>query len=181
MKRILLLCLLLPIAFSALWAQQKTYDVKDFQGIDFAGSGQLILQEGSSEGLRIEASEDINWDDLEIEVRNKTLRIGWKRGNRIFRSNMPDMKFYITYKKLQSLAVSGSTKLLCKSTVRTDKFVLAASGSFKGELPVEVDILSVSISGSGSITLRGKAKDQVLAISGSGKYYALSWPASRPK
>jgi len=182
MKRILLLCLLLPLAFSALWAQkQKNYEVKNFQAIDFAASGQLILQEGNSEGLRIEASEEVDWEDLEVEVRNKSLHIGWKRGNRIFRNRMPEMKYYVTFKKLEALAVSGAAKLLCESTIRADKFVLAASGSFKGELLVEADILSVSISGSGDITVRGKAKDQVLAISGSGKYYAFELDSKSAK
>ncbi|MCB0544304.1 MAG: DUF2807 domain-containing protein [Saprospiraceae bacterium] len=151
----------------AFHGNAQTTDTRSLSSFDkIAVSGgfeTLILKEGSSESVTIEAT-GINADKIKTEVHGGTLEIGMKRGNH----GHYKAKITVTYRSLKEIANSGSTDIEAVSVIKGERFEFAGSGSgdFKGSF--DVDKLEIAISGSSDMKLNGKAQKQEIAISGSG-------------
>jgi hypothetical protein len=149
--------------------------VQDFTQLVFAGSGDLFIQQGFEESLRIEAEENLI-EHLDIEVRGDTLTIGIKEGINL-RPSEP-MYFYLGVKDLDSMTLAGSG-LIEAEALQAERLDLTLSGS--GNIVIEnleAVSLNVILSGSGNIDLSGELEDQDVTISGSGDYDAKKLESS---
>ena len=123
--------------------------VSGFSKIDLSGGGELTIQKTGTESLSISAEDNL-LPRLTSEVSNDTLILGTKPNTTI----LPEqpITYTVTVKDLTGVAVSGS------GNIRVPDLTTTA--------------LSISISGSGTITVNGTVEDQDLEISGSGGYEA---------
>jgi hypothetical protein len=149
----------------------ETRPVSDFSQVALLGVGEVIVTQGDQESLTIEAEDNL-MPYIEARVENGTLNIGFE--SHLGRSYWPTktLKFYVTLKSVEGLSVSGSGNIQADSLTAND-LTLAISGS--GDINIgmlEATSLKTFISGSGRCTLAGRADEQAITISGSGKFEA---------
>jgi hypothetical protein len=127
----------------------ESREVSGFSKVELSGSGELTIQKTGTESLSISAEDNL-LPLLTSEVSNDTLVLGAKPNTTI----LPEqpITYSVTAKDLTGVAVSGS------GNIRVPDLTTTA--------------LSISISGSGTITVNGAVNDQDLEISGSGRYEA---------
>ena len=150
--------------------------VSSFSSVKVTGSMDVFLTEGSTETVKVEV-KGIEADKISTEVEGETLVIKMKNRDgdwNFYSSKNTFVKVYVTYRALKAVANSGSSDIVCQSTIKSPSFDinLSGSGDFKADL--DVKNLEVSVSGSADITLKGKAETQAIAISGSGDFEGQS-------
>jgi hypothetical protein len=123
--------------------------VSGFSKIDLSVGGELTIQKTGTESLSISAEDNL-LPRLTSEVSNDTLILGTKPNTTILPQQ--PITYTVTVNDLTGVAVSGS------GNIRVPDLTTTA--------------LSISISGSGTITVNGTVEDQDLEISGSGGYEA---------
>lgn len=146
-------------------------NITDYDQIKFSGGATLVYEQkvDTTPYLRIEVDENI-FPLLVIKNENNELSIRSKE-------NISPTKYniYTNSSGLRSITASGSIKAHLKGKVTTPEFNFRVSGS--GNVQADSIISNVirsSVSGSGDITLVGKAGFLDSSISGSGKVQALS-------
>lgn len=159
---------LFAMASCAQAQQTETRTPGHFTKVHSGGSWEVILTEGNTEEIRIEA-RGVSLDKVKTEIDGDVLSVGLVRGS----YNNVKLKFYITYKQLEGLKCSGSGSMEVTSPVRADEFYLGLSGS--GDIlmnTLEAEELEASISGSAEIKIKGGAVDEVeIKQSGSGDFH----------
>jgi hypothetical protein len=145
-------------------------DVRGFSGVTFSGFGNLNIEVGSTEELRIEADDNLV-SYFEAEVDNKMLTIGVKQGANLQPSD--EVNFYLTVKELDTIVVSGAGQVETVD-LRAGQFSVDLSGA--GDLAMaglNADSLQVDISGAGNLEIEsGYVDEQAVTISGAGDYEA---------
>ena len=177
-----LMSLLVTILFfSAATFAQKTEDrsVGSFNSVKISGGFNVIIQQGSSESVKISAS-GIDLQNIITEIEGGSLRIRTKNDNWNWKKDY-DVDIVLTYKTLEAVTSSGSSLITTKNTIKSDNFDLTLSGSGKFKGSIETQKLEMSISGSGDIELSGSAKEQNIVISGSGNMEAMELKSSFAK
>ncbi len=141
----------------------RNFNVSDFHGIEVSGGFDVILIQGNSESATVTAQENL-FDYITIKVEDGTLKI-YTRNNIMATQQL---KARITFKSISDLNVSGG-------------------GDVSGETPVNVEGLSVNITGGGDFSsiinsgevrchitgggdaeIKGNIKDYNLDITGGG-------------
>ena len=145
-------------------------EVGNFNAVEIAGSGQLIITQGEQESLRVEVDDNI-LPLVETNVRGRTLHLGLRWGINVL-PLARSVKYTLTVRSLNRIDVSGSSSVVVDRLV-TDALETNVTGS--GE--VQIDDLNageveVNISGSGDVELTGAVERQNVTISGSGEYRA---------
>ena len=148
-------------------------EVAGFNEIEVGGAFKVILVQGSTESVTVDACADI-MKNIITKVVGNTLKI-YTEGKNI---SCSDMKLTISFKQLKSVDCSGSVHLSATSPMKFEEFELESSGASKTELEIVATKLEVDISGSGHTTLKGSATNVELNISGSGKFMASNLTAT---
>ena len=149
--------------------ETETRTPGSFAKVHSGGSWDVILVEGDKEEIKIEA-RGIALDKVKTEIDGDVLSLGLVKGN----YNNVNLKFYVTYKRLEGIKCSGSGKMTVKSDVTADEFYIGLSGSgdiiMKG---LRADELEASISGSAKVSIEsGAIRDAEIKQSGSGDFEA---------
>lgn len=148
----------------------ETRNVSGFHSLDLLNSGNVIITQGDTEGLVIEAEDNI-LPLIETKVtENGELRIGFKPREEIHLTK--PLVFRLAVKTLDNVVLSGSGDISSKA-LKADQFALKLQGS--GNVAVdhlETGAVTVAIDGSGDVKLAGKAASQSVSVNGSGDYDA---------
>lgn len=145
---------------------KQTRELGHFTGLALAVPGKLELRIGNTEGVTIEADDNV-LPLVETVIENGTLQIRPTRRNLNLRTQ--NLKIVVQARNVDRIALAGS------GSVESDalrapklKFDLGGSGSInvKG---VEGDTVAVTLGGSGDLKAGGGAARQVsVSIGGSG-------------
>ncbi|MFB0537093.1 MAG: head GIN domain-containing protein [Anaerolineae bacterium] len=149
---------------------EEVREVSGFTGVALAGIGELTIEVGERQSLRIEAEDNL-MPYFETEVRNGVLEIGVE--DRINLNPTRPVRFYLTVKELDKIVLSGSGDIKAPD-LEAERFSVTISGSGNVEMgDLSADILNVTISGSGNLDIAGgQVEEQDITISGSGEYQA---------
>lgn len=143
--------------------------VSGFDKVSLQGSGDIFLEQGSEEGLTIEADDNL-MQYITTEVRNGELVIAFKDNVSVQTSR--DIRYYLKVKDLSNVSISGSGDIIAES-FETSALRLSISGSGNVNIDdLDVTTLTIQSSGSGNFELNGTAGTADVTISGSGKYIA---------
>lgn len=165
---------------------KESRQISSFNQISFRDFGTLILTQGETESLTIEADQEI-LSELISEVRGDTLVLGieedWfsrigKVISSVFSSDEYKVIYHLTFVDLSQIKVSGKCTLKCDSLAVKD-LTLRVSGL--GNLSInnlDCGSLETRISGRGDISLSGRAEHQNIRISGSADYDAPNLESS---
>jgi hypothetical protein len=149
----------------------ETRPASNFTEVELVGAGDVILTQGSEEGLRVEAEENL-MQYLRTEVRGHTLYLGLNddQVNILLVPTRP-IKYYVSLKTIEGLKLSGSGNFEARQ-LQADRLALGISGS--GNIVIDAltaQSVETAISGSGRCQLgEGTAAEQRIRISGSGNY-----------
>ncbi|GAH04143.1 unnamed protein product, partial [marine sediment metagenome] len=137
------------------------------RGVDLATIGDVIIQVGDEESLRIEAEDNLI-KFFETQVSGGTLRISTTPRSVNLRPTKP-VRFFLTVKELEEVSISGSGDIQVPD-LEADRFSVDISGS--GDInmgTLNADSFSIDIGGSGDVrTERVKVPEFEVDINGSG-------------
>jgi hypothetical protein len=145
---------------------EETFEVSDFSAVKLATFGDLYIEMGEEESLRIEAEKNLV-EYFEVAVENGTLKIE----NQEFVALHPTkpVKFYLTAKTLDTIAVTGSGNVRAPD-LEAERIAVTVSGS--GDVRADdlaADEITLKVSGSGNLDIGGcDAGSQEITVSGSG-------------
>ncbi len=136
----------------------------DFDKIRVSESIEVELTQGINKSFQIIASDEAR-QDLEIEVENGELTIGFKKKS-MFRNNSK-VKILITTPIISNLTTSSRGKIMGMNTIKSKSLTLKSSSGSELELIVDADQLFITASSGSSIEVKG-ASNMVNATSSSG-------------
>lgn len=150
----------------------ETREVSGFSEVRLDGAGRLVITQGETESLKIEAEDNII-GELTSEVRGQTLVLGFQ--DQFLRSTIIPTKgiiYTLTVDDLTAITFNGAGDLEMDA-LDTSSLELVINGA--GQINVDeltAESLSVQISGTGTIKIGGQVSSQSVAIDGAGNYEA---------
>jgi ketosteroid isomerase-like protein len=142
-------------------------DVSDFDRVSLNGVGTLIISQGDTESLSIEAEAKV-LKRIETGVRNGTLTI---QPARSFRTNEP-ITYHLSVTRLTGIELSGAGQVQADQLTAED-LELSVDGAGAIQIAnLAATNLQVTASGNVGISLDGEVDQQTVSISQAGKYQA---------
>ncbi len=144
-------------------------DVSDFDRVSLQGVGTLVIEQGNSEALTIDAEARV-LRRIETVVQNGTLII---RPDQSFRTR-EEIVYSLTVEDLTGIELSGAGQVQMRQ-LETSDFTLSISGS--GSVVIEdltAETLDVEATGNASITLGGTVDSQKVSFGQAGTYDAAN-------
>jgi len=138
--------------------------ISGFTKLDVSGGFEIILTQGRSESLTIEADKKV-LNNIKTRVTGKTLEIYTKGTIR----NYSKIRIYLTFKQLESIDLSGAVKLIADQSLQFDRLELDISGACTIEFDMEADRLDLDLSGASKLMLNGYVNHLEADCSGSSK------------
>lgn len=145
---------------------EEEREVSGFTGVRLATFGDLYIEVGEKEELRIEAEDNL-LQYFESEVDNGTLEI--KTRPSILLHPTKPVNFYLTVKELDTIVLSGSGDIEAPD-MEAEQICVKISGSGDVEMgDLSADVIKVQVTGSGNLGIsESVAREQQVTISGSG-------------
>ncbi len=137
-----------------------------FDEISSSGKYRILLKQGSTHAIEIEADENI-LPYLETEIDDNELSLHPKKGYNI--SPSKPITVWITLANLKEINASGQAEIVTEGTFKGASLETNFSGRVDAKLNVQYEKLEVAISGSGKMKLSGRADQAEIAVSGSGE------------
>ncbi len=148
---------------------KKNRSVDKFSGIKVGGAFNVVLTQGSTHKLVIEAEEDVH-DDIRTQVKGDVLHIdidwNWKW------KNHGKITIYVDFVALDYLNVSGAADVTTNTPIKANELELQVSGASDLELEINAKSMNVTVSGAGDIRISGSTDEQTVRLSGAGDYKA---------
>lgn len=145
---------------------EEEREVSGFSGVELATPGNLHIEIGGEEELRIEAEDNL-MQYFEVEGNGRMLKIKSRPGVSL-RPTKP-VHFYLTATELDTIVLSGSGDVTAPD-LEGERISVTISGS--GDVrtgDLDADKVEVRISGSGDMDISGsESREQEVTISGSG-------------
>ena len=149
--------------------------VNDFDQVVLNGIGKLVITQGDSESLVIEADDNI-LPIITAEVKNRVLTIGFDEKIRLV--TKADITYTLKLKDLKGLEISGLGEATLPS-LRSDALSLGMSGSGKIQIDdLQATTLTVNSSGLGAFDAAGQVDSISLNFSGAGFFNAENLKAN---
>jgi len=159
---------------------KENRQINSFNEIHFRDFGTLILTQGDTESLTIEAEQEL-LSELISEVRGDALILGVEDDwlNRIgkvistaFSNDEHKVVYHLTFVDLSQIKVSGKCTLNCDTLTAKDLTIKIAGLGHMVINHLDCDTLEAKIGGRGDFLLSGHADQQNIRISGSADYNA---------
>lgn len=157
---------------------KESREVGEFDRVELQDYGEMVITQGESESLTIEAHpEVISAIKSEVENGKLTLRIGrtWlERLSEALRTSLSSQSilYTLTVNDLHELSVYGAGKVKA-SEIESDTLKVTIGGAATISIPsLNVEFLKVDIPGAGRMEVSGHTTDQNVRITGAGRYEA---------
>ncbi len=153
--------------------------VSNFNEIKVAISSDISVKQGSTEGVTIEADDNIA-NDIWVEVRGNALNIRPKDKDTSYKSSRKIL-ITVNVKDLNKISVAGDTNTLIHA-LKTKSLNASVAGS--GNLNIQqltADGLKISLAGSAASKASGTVQTLALNVAGSGSIDAPNLQAQTAK
>jgi len=152
------------VLVSPAFADEKTFDVSGFTGVDSSAGVNVDVSVGSDFSVRATSSEK-GLERLSVEVKGDTLHIGRQWRNNWGRS--PSVQVAVTMPKLESLEASSGSSIDADGVIASDFNIDASSGA---TIVVEgsCDDVEIDVSSGASIDAEDLKCSKVVADGSSG-------------
>jgi hypothetical protein len=164
---------------SADAAGSATFDARDFDSVALLGPDSVRVEPGSNFSVRATGPQSA-LDRLAIRVEQGTLKVDRKRDHGWslnWRKENGQVKVVVTMPLIRRANLSGAGDLDLLAPTVGDRFTAGLSGA--GNLSIMAAAardIDISLSGSGDVTLKGKAAQLSASVSGSGNVDADALP-----
>lgn len=169
---------------------KKTLELPEFKSVYNNSNYTVYLKQTNKQEIVVEALTEI-YELTSIIVENGVLMVNVERKpdnpNKSVWSKIddiklnPTMKVYISVKNLTDLQVNGNGKIISENSLAATVLTLSVSGSGSMDLDIKGDIVKTDVSGSGKIALKGYASSIDANLSGSGNLNAFNCPLDNAK
>jgi len=150
----------------------QTRDVGGFERVQIDGAGELVIIQGETESLEIQAEDNII-DELTSDVSDGTLVLGYSGGflrNRIIPTER--VTYTLSVIDLSEVTINGAADMEIDS-IETEMLSLNINGAGQVSIgQIMADNLSVQISGTATLEISGQVTEQSITIDGAGNYEA---------
>jgi hypothetical protein len=147
----------------------ETREVSGFQAIEVSYPAQVLVEQGSTESVKIEAEDNLT-PGLKTQVRNGVLEISYQPATGRHVNPTKPVRISIVVKNLTHVDFSTAGELTVEK-LNTDTLDLSLSGAGSVNLEgIQAKALRLNLSGAGSMTASGTADDLSLTISGFGDF-----------
>lgn len=147
--------------------EERSFAVRDFTGVALRGSDDVDVKIASEFTVRATGPAKV-LDDLVIERRGDTLRIGRKSRRGWNWGDRGNARIFVTLPALKAAAVAGSGDMrIGPLSGETLQLSNAGSGSIALD-SVTVKTIDADLAGSGDLSARGTSERITLSIAGSG-------------
>ncbi len=147
----------------------ETRQTGSFEGVSSEGSMDVVITQGSTTEVRVEADDNI-LPLITTEVVGHVLKIKVK-GKECFNSKHRVI-VHATSPTFTALTSSGSGDFTATTKITSGSLALASVGSGSMKLDLEAPNLVTTLGGSGEIVVNGHAAQHTVTVSGSGSVSA---------
>lgn len=169
---------------------KKTLELTEFKSIYNNSNYTVYLKQTNKQEVVVEALTEI-YELTNIIVENGVLMINVERKpdspNKSVWAKIddikvnPTMKVYVSVKNLNDLQVNGGGKIISENSLASSLLSLSVSGNGSMDLDLKGDVVKAEVSGSGKIALKGYASSIEVLLSGSGNLNAFNCPLETAK
>jgi hypothetical protein len=146
----------------------ETREVGDFDSIQLDGSGKLLVTQGESTSLSIEAEDNII-SSLSSSVVGNKLKLGYQ--DRFWQKAIlptQTILYHLTVPNLEAVTLNGANGFEMES-LTTDVLVLTLNGAAQVDIDnLTAETLDIQLNGAGGVDISGVVTNQVLGIDGAG-------------
>jgi hypothetical protein len=153
----------------------KTFKTDDYDFVAVNNSLDVELVEGKEGTITVTAESNI-MEHLEIETDGDRLTVGVKKGINI--STRKGIKVLVPVQSISGVSMAGSGDIISDMVLRNNKMSISVAGSGDITLHTESENLNVSIAGSGDVKLNGRTENLDASIAGSGDIEAYGLKAN---
>lgn len=182
-KSLLLACLSLVVLVTGA---QKTTVVNDpnaeartvsgFHSIQVSSAFDVYLTQATEEGVAVSASKPEYKNNIITEVKNGVLTIRYDHQNKWkgWNQGRMDLRVYISFKTLKKLGASGACNVHALTAIRGEELELDFSGATDMKnAEVDVNKLTVELSGASDIQMKGRASEFKIKASGASDFKSM--------
>src|SRR5688572_9004268 len=192
MKKLMLSAAALLLLSSVSFSQttKKTLELAEFKSIYNNSNYTVLLKQTNKQEVIVEAQPDI-MEVTNIIVENGVLMVNVERKpdnpNKSVWAKIddiklnPTMKVYVSVKNLNDLQVNGNGKIVSENSLAASMLTLSVSGAGSMDLDIKGEVVKADVSGSGKIALKGYATSVDAVLSGSGDLNAFNCPVESAK
>jgi hypothetical protein len=149
----------------------QTRQVSSFTGLRVGGAFDVVLKQGDSYGVVVQADADII-DYITTEVKDGILHIGMKEHHQEIFHNNSILKVTVTYKEITSLDLSGASEVKTENRLNGTDLSIESSGASEVKLDMAVQNLEMTLSGASKLNLTGTAAQGKIDASGASEVNA---------
>jgi hypothetical protein len=143
-------------------------NVSGFSSLDVGGAFKVILTQGSTEKLIVEADAE-EMDEIITEVVGNRLKIHTKSS---WVGNFHNMTIYLTFISLKDINFSGAVEVESQGPLSFEELDLEISGAAEISLNLTAVKLDAEFSGASEIEFSGKCNTGYLEVSGASEINA---------
>ncbi len=144
----------------------------NYDKINIGGPFNVELVAGKEGAILIEGDKDII-PYIETEVYENTLKVKYKKKTNTKGSRK--LTVIIPVETISNISFGGSGQLTCKTIIKANNLTVSLGGSGMVSLNTEATTVYSSIGGSGNIELSGKTSNFKCSIAGSGNIKATNF------
>jgi hypothetical protein len=142
-------------------------DVRDFHAVSLQGVGTLVITQGDTESLTIEAEPRV-LNRIETVVEGGTLMI---RPDRSFDTDEP-ITYRLGAKELDTIELAGAGRVEAAQLAADQLRLLAGGAGSVSIADLTATTLDVTLAGTVQVELAGTVENQTVSVSGTGQYNA---------
>lgn len=147
---------------------EKTISVQDYKHINVSGACKVVLTNAKQGKIHIIAGEKII-SDISVKSENDKLKVSFEKLNNY---NFKGTTLYIPAQEVKSLVISGMVGVVSENPLIFEDVSLDLSGASSFDMEFTAKNLITTISGAGSLTLKGTCDTFNLECSGSASVQA---------
>jgi len=149
----------------------RTVSVQPFTQLKASGVYELKLAQGGTEGVKIEADENLQ-DLFTVKNEGNKLVIDMKKTDNVNLKLKNKIKIYVTFKNLNNLELSTVGNVLSEEKLAFDDLKLESKSVGNVDLNFTANKLNVKNNSVGNVKLKGKAESAVFVNNGVGNLEA---------
>jgi len=143
-----------------------------FNQVKVATAIDLILTQGGSESIMVEADDNLH-EYIVTEIKDNTLKIYLEANV----GEAKEMNVYVTMKDIEKIAATSAGDVVGKTVIKADELTLVTSSAGDLKLDLDVKKLTCKISSAGDISLTGKTDELEANLSSAGDLNAYELTA----
>lgn len=146
----------------------KNYNLKTITSVNLTSMPDVVITQGKNQKVTVKASSNII-SYCRLTESNGTLNISLTKEAESKRFKDFDMVIYVTVKNIENVKTSGTGDVKFQGSIKSQNLNLTTSGTGDISLPIFTgESLKVGITGTGDVSIGGRAKIAKLSVSGTG-------------